>query len=162
MNATDTDEILRLFLASYKVVTYQLESELTQFRAPSLTEAAVLGQLHRAPEGQMRLLDLASRLLVSKSGMTRIIDRLQQAGYVERQDSEVDKRVTFAVITDKGLEASNYTTGVLDNALSRTFASALTGDEIDQLMELLSKLTSANLAEDESWPPARSGDGETS
>ena len=88
----------------------------------------VLVNLSEAPDQRLRMCDLAARLHLSPSGLTRRLDGLVKAGYVARQPSEQDRRVTLAVLTDAGratLEAAApvHVAGVRTNFvdhLSRT------------------------------------------
>jgi MarR family 2-MHQ and catechol resistance regulon transcriptional repressor len=67
-------------------------------------EAGVVMRLARSPETRLRMSDLATQSDLSASGLTRVIDRLVKAGLVRRDACETDRRVTYAVLTDEGLE----------------------------------------------------------
>jgi DNA-binding MarR family transcriptional regulator len=91
----------------------------------------------------MRRVDLARRLLLTPSGVTRLLDRLEGAGLVERRVSDVDLRVTYAQLTADGaakLEAADRNHVGAVRALLEAHLSAL---EIAQLGELLGKLSAA-------------------
>lgn len=77
--------------------------------APSLAKAGLsfldfnaLMRLSRSPGGRLRMTDLASQTLLSTSGVTRVVDRLQRAGLVLRESSPDDRRSTYAVLTPEG------------------------------------------------------------
>jgi DNA-binding MarR family transcriptional regulator len=98
----DRLEPWRLFLQAHSVVVEQLEHELRDELGLPLTWYEVLLHLARAPEGRMRMTDLAGSLLLSKSGVTRLVDRMEAAGYVERGVCASDRRGSFAVLTRRG------------------------------------------------------------
>ncbi|TML28106.1 MAG: MarR family transcriptional regulator [Actinobacteria bacterium] len=97
--------------------------------------------LARAEERQMRRVDLAEQLILTASGITRLLDGLEQEGWVDRAACASDRRVTYAVLTDDGLvklrEASK--SHVAD--LRAFFEARYTNEELEQLAELLGRLT---------------------
>lgn len=68
----------------------------------STVEFEVMIRLARSPEGLLRMSDLSAQTSVTTSGVTRVVDRLQDRGLVDRQPCLADRRTTFAVITDRG------------------------------------------------------------
>jgi DNA-binding MarR family transcriptional regulator len=92
------------FLTSYRAVLDRLEDELLEKRGMSLSWFDVLAQLARAG-GRLRMNRLAASLVLSKSGLTRRIDRMEAAGFVTRESAPSDRRGAYAVLTDAGLEA---------------------------------------------------------
>ena len=89
----------------------------------------------------MRRVDLAEQLILTASGITRLLDGLEQEGWVDRAACASDRRVTYAVLTDDGLvklrEASK--SHVAD--LRAFFEARYTNEELEQLAELLGRLT---------------------
>ena len=81
-----------------------LDAELEREHGLSLTTYEVLLYLNDADEGRLRMHDLAASVLLSRSGLTRLVDRLERDGFVERQACDSDARGSFAVITDAGRE----------------------------------------------------------
>jgi DNA-binding MarR family transcriptional regulator len=143
--ANRPDEVLRSFMWAYKVATGRLEAAFAAAGAPSLIESVVLTALHRAEGGRLPLHSLGRGLpQITKSGVSRLIDRMERSGLVERQDSEADKRVTYAAITDRGRTGLRYAAAVFRNAYARTFGDALSPDEVAFLVHLLDKLRAAN------------------
>lgn len=101
-DGTDRIEPWRLFLQAHSALVDTLEHELrTELDLP-LTWFEVLLHLERSPEGRLRMTDLAGSLLLSKSGVTRLVDRMESAGLVERGVCASDRRGAFAVITRAG------------------------------------------------------------
>jgi DNA-binding MarR family transcriptional regulator len=70
----------------------------------SPVETQVLMRLSRSPERRLRMSDLATQADLSASGLTRVVDRLEAVGLVRRDACPTDRRVTFAVLTDQGLD----------------------------------------------------------
>ncbi len=83
----------------------RLDEELARAHSISLAEYEVLVQLSEAPGGALRMSDLAERALVSRSGLTRRLDGMVEAGLVCRQACPSDRRGTLAVLTERGREA---------------------------------------------------------
>jgi DNA-binding MarR family transcriptional regulator len=80
----------------------QLDAELRDAHDISLHEYEVLLLLSGAPGGRMRMSDLAAAVLLSQSGLTRLVDRLVRAGSVERARCEEDRRGQYAALTEAG------------------------------------------------------------
>jgi DNA-binding MarR family transcriptional regulator len=90
------------FLRAHARVVRELERELQEEQALALTDYDVLVQLAAADERRLRMSDLADRLLLSRSGVTRLVDRLVADGLVERVVCESDRRGQWAALTDAG------------------------------------------------------------
>lgn len=90
------------FLRTYATVMRQLEREMEEEQALPLTWYDILAFLDRAPKCRMRMQDLAESVLLSRSGLTRLLDRMADEGLVDRVPCEEDRRGTYAVITDAG------------------------------------------------------------
>lgn len=93
----------RGFLRAHQAIFRVLDEELQQQQDIPLVQYDVLVQLHNAG-GRLRMCDLAGRLLVSRSGATRLIDRMERDGYVARERCSQDGRGQYAVLTSPGLE----------------------------------------------------------
>ncbi len=94
----------RGFLRVHSELTQRLDAELRAEHDLPLTSYEVLLFLNDSPEGGLRMSELADSVLLSRSGLTRLVDRLQQRGLVARADSPEDGRGCLAVITDAGRE----------------------------------------------------------
>lgn len=92
----------RALLQAHSALVSVLGSELEAETGMPLNQYDVLVQLSGAPEGRMRMQDLADSVLLSKSGVTRLIDRMVEAGLVGREACSSDRRVTYAVLTREG------------------------------------------------------------
>jgi DNA-binding MarR family transcriptional regulator len=112
----------RGLVEAYAELNAALESDLVQGFGIDGGDYGVLVNLSEAPDQRLRMCDLAARLHLSPSGLTRRLDGLVKAGYVARQPSDQDRRVTLAVLTDAGratLEAAapTHVAGVRANFL---------------------------------------------
>jgi DNA-binding MarR family transcriptional regulator len=116
------------------------ETELEAEGLVSLADFDVLAQLARAPERRLRMSELADVIVLSRSGMTRRIDRLQAAGLVRRDECVADRRGAFAALTEAGLAALDRTRPTHVRGVEQHFISRLTADELDALRSTLSKL----------------------
>ncbi|MEU4831465.1 MarR family transcriptional regulator [Streptosporangium sp. NPDC023615] len=125
-------------------ITRSLEADLLVEHDLALASYDVLSHLAEAPERRLRMNDLAERVLLSRSGLTRLIDRLQRDGLVEREACTSDARGLFAVLTDAGAArlaeaGSTYLRGV-----RAQFLDLLDADELRQCAAMLTKLLSAS------------------
>jgi DNA-binding MarR family transcriptional regulator len=94
----------RAFLTAHARITDVLGRELKDGAGLPLTWYDVLVQLSEAPDHRLRMQQLAERVLLSKSGLTRLIDRMEQEGLVTRYPCEDDRRGTYAQMTASGYE----------------------------------------------------------
>ena len=130
----------RGFLRAYAVLVRELDAELEATHGLPLTSYEVLARLQDAPSRRMRMRDLADAVLLSRSGLTRLVDRLARDGLLERCSCPHDARGAFAVLTEKGettLEAarSTHIAGV-----RRRFLERLDAGELEQLGEVCERL----------------------
>jgi len=95
----------RLFLEAHARLMTQLEVELREQTGMPLAWYDVLVQLSEAPDNRLRMQQLARRVLISKSGLTRLVDRLCAVGYLRREQDPGDGRGTLAVMTTQGRDA---------------------------------------------------------
>ncbi len=94
----------RGFLDAHARVVRRLEAELEREQGMPLANYDVLVQLAEAPRQALRMSDLALSVLLSRSGLTRLVDRLEREGLVERQPCPDDARGTLAVLTPAGMK----------------------------------------------------------
>jgi DNA-binding MarR family transcriptional regulator len=103
-------------------VVKELDQELERKHGLSLSTYSVLATLTRSPEGRLQMSELADRVLISRPGMTRLIERLERDGLVERLRSGTDSRQVYAAITEHGLERLGEAAGShFDGVRSRFF-----------------------------------------
>jgi DNA-binding MarR family transcriptional regulator len=120
-----------------------MSAELVAEHGLSINDNEALLHLSRAEEGRMRRVDLAGLLLLTASGVTRLVDGLEAAGLDERASCASDRRVTYAVLTEAGRTRLHHAS-VSHVAGVRTFFEArYSGEELDQLAGLLGRLPGA-------------------
>jgi DNA-binding MarR family transcriptional regulator len=124
-------------LHAHHDITDRLDADLREQHGLTFSEYDVLLRLARAPDRSLRMSDLAERVLLSPSGLTRLVDRLVENGLVTRDASPEDARVTLARLTGRGRERlrraarthlhgiREHFTGRLSEARLRNVASAL-------------------------------------
>jgi DNA-binding MarR family transcriptional regulator len=120
----------RSFLQAHAAIIGRLEDELLAERSMSLADFDVLVQLAGAPDHRLRMSELADRALLSRSGMTRRVDRLEGAGMVRREGCASDRRGAFAVLTATGLQQLRGALPTHLAGIDRHFTDLLTADEI--------------------------------
>lgn len=124
----------RAFIYAYATVVPRLDRELTSALGLSLNQFEVLTRLRRAGNHGLRMSDLASRLVLSPSGVTRAVDQLEQRGLVRRSVFEDDKRGSVAVLSAKGRALLRRATSVHVGALREHFLNHLSRTELEQLV----------------------------
>ena len=119
----------------------ELERELAAEAGMPLAWYDVLLQLVEAPDRRLRMAELADRVLLSRSGLTRLIDRLQAVGLVRREPSRDDARGTYTVLTAEGFERLRRAAPVHLDGVARHWLAHFSDDELRQLGALLRRVT---------------------
>jgi DNA-binding MarR family transcriptional regulator len=142
---------------AHSVVSSRIESRLDAAVGLSLPEHELLIRLSQAPDRQLRMYDLASLLLLSKSGITRLVDRLERRNLVAREMSDSDRRVVLACLTDEGAELLEQARPFIAGGVEEFFSRHLNPREIDALRGALRKVLEGNdeWAETRCSPSAR-------
>jgi DNA-binding MarR family transcriptional regulator len=138
-----TDEergLWRSFVTIHFAINRQLDDELRREVGLTLPEYEVLWELTNAPENRQRMNELARHLLFTRSGITRLIDRLEAAGYVERDDCDHDGRGVYAALTESGFAAFEAAAVTYIERLRELFFDRLKGD-LREMRRLLVRLT---------------------
>jgi DNA-binding MarR family transcriptional regulator len=130
----------KAFLTAHARITDQLTRELRDTEAFPLTWYDVLVQLSEADGHRLRMQELAERVLLSKSGLTRLIDRMEREGYVERSPCPDDRRGTFATMTDAGYERIRRTAPTHLAGVREHFTDLLDDDEARVLARALDRV----------------------
>ena len=104
MTRLNRDELAawRGFLRVHAALFKELDAELQAVHQLPLSSYEVLLTLSSAPEGEMRMSEIADSVLLSRSGLTRLVDRLERDGLLERRECTTDKRGANAAITAEG------------------------------------------------------------
>ena len=130
----------RQFLRAHALVTRRLESDLMTEQQLPLASYDVLVQLVEAPRRRLRMSELAERVLLSRSGLTRLVDRLEREGLVGREPCEDDARGLYSVLTDAGYERLRGATGTHLRGVAEHAMGRLDDDEARQLFAQLSRI----------------------
>lgn len=109
----------------------------------------VLIELLEAPDHRLRLNELAQRVVLSRSGLTRLIDRLESAGLLYRQAVATDRRGAFAVLTDAGKDAVRQSWPVYAGGIDRYFASHMSESEARLIGDVFGRIVEAARSNEE-------------
>ncbi|MER6949749.1 MarR family transcriptional regulator [Nonomuraea sp. NPDC000554] len=137
---TEELTVWRMLQRAQVRITRHLEAELLVAHDLPLASYDVLMQLAEAPERRLRMNDLAGRVLLSRSGLTRLIDRLQRDGLVAREACASDARGLFAVLTDAGADRLAEATPTYLHGIRSQFLDMLGQGELGQVRAMLAKL----------------------
>ena len=140
---TPTDPRLdawRTFLQAHWQVRRQLEAELQDEQQMSLGEYEVLLVLAYSDERQMRMSELADWLMLSRSGATRVIDRMEAAGLVSRVSCETDRRGQWAQLTDAGYQRLRGASPTHLRGIGEHFLDRIPPGELDDLHRILGRV----------------------
>jgi DNA-binding MarR family transcriptional regulator len=133
--------VWRSFLRAHATALRELERELVAETGMPLGWYDVLLQLAEAPGRRLRMAELADRVLLSRSGLTRLIDRLQAEGLVRREPSPDDARGTFTVLTLAGVGRLRAAAPVHLAGIQQHWLGHFSDDELRELGTLLGRLS---------------------
>lgn len=129
-----------LLLAQSRLVR-MLDQELQERHDITLGDYDVFVNLARAPGECLRMCDLAEAVVLSPSGLTRRIDRLERAGLVRRERSATDARNVEAALTPAGKRLLKRLRATHHDGVKRRFAAKFSENELEELRELLGRLS---------------------
>jgi DNA-binding MarR family transcriptional regulator len=127
-------------LRAHAALTRELDAQLAREHKLPLSSYEVLLFLADAPEGRMRMAELAESVLLSRSGLTRLVDRLEREGLLKRKPCESDARGFFAEITPKGRRLFDAARRTHLDGVRTLFLSRFSRDELRALGALWQKL----------------------
>ncbi len=129
-----------LFVEASRRLNHIMESSLRNQHGITSVEFEAMLRIGRSPERHMSMTQLADEMVLTSGGITRLIDRLTEAGHVIRVSCPSDRRVQWAHLTDAGVEkvATILETHLAD--LDRHFFSAMSADEKATLLPVLDRL----------------------
>ncbi len=140
---TDQSNAVRAFAAllrAHAAATRRLSAQLLADHGLTISDYEVLLRLARAPDRRLRRVDLAEEVLLTASGITRLLDGLEKTGCVVRGTCATDRRVVYAVLTDEGLAkvraASTSHVAQIEELLGEHFDQT----ELERVGDLLSRL----------------------
>lgn len=130
----------RSWVAAYLLVPDRLGRDLQEQAGLTFADYEILVRLSETPDRRMRMSDLAGLTLSSRSRLSHQIDRMQKAGYVDRQECTDDRRGYFAVLTDKGWDALVEAAPVHVESVRKRLLDTLTPEEFAELGRLSQKV----------------------
>ena len=128
------------FLRAHSAVTRQLDRELVTDHGLTINDYEVLLHLSRAPDRMMRRVDLAKMVVLTPSGITRLLHGLQQAGLVCKESCDSDARVVYAKLTDEGVRRLADASEMHVESIRELFCERFSHDELELLAAFLERL----------------------
>ena len=135
------------FLRAHAALTRELSARLEALHELTLSDFDVLVQLYYAEGRRMRRIDLARSVLLTASGITRLLDGLESSGLVGKERCDSDARVTYAVLTETGVRKIEEARDSHLADIEELFGSRFSPDEREQFAELLGRLPLAHTSE---------------
>ncbi len=137
----------RSYLQSHASILRVLDAELVAEHGMTTRDYEVLLFLAQAPERKLPMSALAEQTMLTRSGITRLIDGLVESGCIERVACAQDARISYAQLTDAGYKKLRDAGIAHIQSVRRLFVENFTPAEIEQLAGLLSRLPGAHAAE---------------
>src|SRR6266480_6531282 len=127
-------------LRAYALTTRLLSAELQEAHGLTINDFEALLVLSNAEGGRLKRVELARNLLLTPSGITRLLRGLEDAGLVERASCATDLRITYAQLTDAGREKLEAASSDHIASIHALFEQHFAQDEIEAIAEILGKL----------------------
>jgi DNA-binding MarR family transcriptional regulator len=125
---------------THAAVTGRLQEALTAAEMPPLPWFEVLATLDRAPEQRLKMGDLAEALVITRGGLTKLVDRLIKAGLLERTFCETDRRVSYATLLPAGIELLAEMRPLVRAELATAFSANLSVEQAEELRTMLEQV----------------------
>jgi DNA-binding MarR family transcriptional regulator len=122
---------------THAAISQRLQEALAQGDFPPLPWYEVLAAVAEAPEQRMRMGDLAEALVITRGGLTKLVDRLVKAGLLERTFCETDRRVSYATLLPAGVNMLVEMRPVIVGELELAFSANLSVEQANELRETL-------------------------
>lgn len=136
-------EAWRALITANARVIEKIERALSGAGLPPLGWYDVLLELSGAPDGRLRMHELARAVVLSRSGLTRLVDRLERAGLLGREPDPADRRGSYAAITDEGRALLRRMWPVYAAGIAEHFGGHLTDDESRVVAAALGRVADA-------------------
>lgn len=137
------------FLRAHAAIVKELDAELQAVHGLPLSSYDVLVQLSLVPGGRMQMFELAKAVHLSRSGLTRMVDRLEREGLLQRRRGERDPRQVFVAITERGLKRLAETTPTHLAGVRERFLDRLSIVQLQQLASIWRQLLESHPESDE-------------
>jgi DNA-binding MarR family transcriptional regulator len=125
---------------THAAVTGRIQEALTAAGLPPLPWYEVLVAIADAPEQRLKMGELAEALVISRGGLTKLVDRLIKAGLLERTFCETDRRVSYATLLPAGTDLLDEMRPVVRGELTASFAASISEHQAEQLRETLERV----------------------
>jgi DNA-binding MarR family transcriptional regulator len=132
-----------VLLTAHATLIEKIEIALAEAELPPLAWYDVLWELEKAPEGKLRMHELARRIVLSRSNLTRLADRLEEAKLIAREDTPHDRRGYHCVITRAGLAMRKKMWPVYKAEIERLFSRHVTVEEARVIADALGRAVKA-------------------
>jgi DNA-binding MarR family transcriptional regulator len=130
----------RAFLAAHARIVGDIEAALREEELPPLSWYDALLPLYRAPDRRLRIKELAEEVVLSRTGLVRLVDRIEKAGLLRREPVPGDGRGAFAVLTEQGEQMLRRMWPAYARTIRRGFLDQL-GDDREALRETLERVS---------------------
>ncbi|MFZ4814847.1 MAG: MarR family winged helix-turn-helix transcriptional regulator [Phototrophicaceae bacterium] len=130
----------RLFLTAHRLLIADIDRRLAAAEQIPLNWYDVLIELYEAPDQKLRMADLAQRVLLTRSGLTRLVDQLEAKGYLRRELDPDDRRGFYAILTDAGVAAMRAAWPIYAAGIQQLFGSHLSAEEAAVLVRLFERM----------------------
>src|SRR4051794_38914935 len=140
---TDVDPHREAWIAitqTHAAVTGRLQEALTAAELPPLAWFEVLATLDRASEKRLKMGELAEALVITRGGLTKLVDRLIKAGLLERAFCETDRRVSYATLLPAGTELLGEMRPLVRAELASAFSASLSVEQAEELRAMLEQV----------------------
>jgi DNA-binding MarR family transcriptional regulator len=134
------------YLRSHSAITRELSAQLQREHGLTLNDYEVLLLLSHAEGGRMRRVDLAESILLTASGITRLLEGLERAGFVGKDTCSADARVSYAKLTEEGARKLGEASITHLRGIDELFLGRYSGSELATLAELLSRLPATGIS----------------
>jgi DNA-binding MarR family transcriptional regulator len=135
------------FLRGHAALTRELNTQLVADHGLTMNDYEVLLRLSHAPDRRLKRVELAQSVLLTPSGITRLLDGLEAAGWVEKASCAADARITYAVLTDAGTAKLREAAASHLADIDRLFAAHFEEVELDTLARLLGRIDATEAGE---------------
>ncbi|MCH8979123.1 MAG: MarR family transcriptional regulator [Armatimonadetes bacterium] len=129
-----------MFLTAHARLYAKIAHEMEAAGGLSFDVYDVLVTLEYQPETRLRMSELADKILLSRSGLTRRLDRLEKMGYIRRENCDEDRRGAYAILTEQGQAAREQAWPVFRAAIKDCFGDRMTEGEAKQLAAVMVRI----------------------
>lgn len=134
----------RALISAYSAAVERIERELSEAGLPPLAWYDVLLELSVAPGRRLRMHELARAVVLSRSGLTRLVDRLEKADLLHREPDPTDGRGSFATLTDEGASMREKMWPIYERGIAEHFGAHVSEEEAEVIGRALGRVSAAN------------------